>query len=169
MNYRRYYIPDATVFIVGVTKNRIPYFEMKSNIELFQDSLNKTKQKYPFELLALVILPDHFHLLLKQIDYTFSAIMLSFKKRLTDNFKKLNAITSNYNFWQGRFWDHIIRNDEDFKKHLDYIHYNPVKHGYVSKPEDWEYSIYRKWLERGAYTIGWGYREIAEIKELNFE
>jgi putative transposase len=169
MNYRRYYIPEATVFLVGVTKDRFPYFEIKPNVELFKDTLDKTRQKYPFEMVALVILPDHFHLLLKQIDCTFSTIMLSFKKRFTDNFKKLNAISTNFNFWQGRFWDHVIRNVEDFKRHLDYIHYNPVRHGYVSKPEDWKYSSYQEWVERGVYTIGWGHKGIDGIKEMKFE
>jgi putative transposase len=88
MNYRRYYIPNSTVFIVGVTKDRISYFAEEQNIKLFKEILVKTKEKYPFELPALAILPDHFHILLKPIGSNFSEIMLSFKKRFTDNFKK---------------------------------------------------------------------------------
>ena len=98
MNYRRYYITDATVFIVGVIKNRIPYFDKQQNIDLFKEMLKKTLQKYPFELPALVHLPDHFHLLLKPIDCNFSQVMHSFKKRFTDNFKKRNGISTNFNF-----------------------------------------------------------------------
>jgi putative transposase len=103
MNYRRYYIPDATVFIVGVTKNRNLYFANEENIDLFRLMLRKTSEKYPFELPALVILPDHFHLLMKPINSTFSEVMLSFKKPFTDNFKKREKISTNFNFWQGRF------------------------------------------------------------------
>lgn len=169
MNYRRYYIPDSTVFIVGVTNNRADYLAEEKNIDLFKEMLRRTREKYPFELPALVILPDHFHVLIKPISCTFSDIMQSFKKRFTDNFKKRNKIKINFNFWQGRFWDHVIRNDEDFKKHLDYIHYNPVKHGYVSKPEDWQHSSYLRWVKKGEYIIGWGHKEIDELEGLNFE
>jgi putative transposase len=169
MNYRRYYIPDATVFIVGVTKDRTLYFSNEENIELFHTMLRRTSAEYPFELPALVILPDHFHLTMKPINCTFSEVMLSFKKRFTDNFKKRNGIMTNFNFWQGRFWDHVIRNDKDFKIHLDYIHYNPVKHGYVTKPETWRHSTYLEWVEKGAYEIGWGHKEIEDLEKLNFE
>jgi len=95
--------------------------------------------------------------------------MLSFKKRFTDNYKKRNKIITNFNFWQNRFWDHVIRDDKDFKMHLDYIHYNAIKHGYVAKPEIWRYSSYLKWVERGEYQIGWGHTEIEGLKKLNFE
>lgn len=63
------------------------------------------------------------------------------------------------NFWQMRFWDHIIRDEVDLQRHLDYIHYNPVKHGWVAKPEDWPHSSFLAWKERGAYTDGWGWSE----------
>lgn len=139
------------------------------SINLFKQMLRKTKEKYLFELPALVILPDHFHLLLKPIGCNFSEIMLSFKKRFTDNFKKRKWITVNFNFWQSRFWDHVIRDAKDFKKHLDYIHYNPVKHGYVTEPEEWKFSSYLKWVKRGEYRIGWGHREIQGLEGLNFE
>ena len=169
MNYRRYYIPNSTVFIVGVTRNRIPRFSHQENVELFEEVLDATGEKYQFELPASVILPDHFHLLLKPVGCNFSQIMLSFKKRFTDNFKKRNGIFTNFSFWQGRFWDHVIRNDRDFKSHLDYIHYNPVKHGYVSTPEEWHHSSYLPWVETGAYTIGWGHTRIEEMEKLSFE
>jgi putative transposase len=169
MNYKRYYIPGATVFIVGVTKNRIPYFDEVQNIDLFQEILEKTRQKYSVELPALVILPDHFHLLLRPVGCNFSEIMQSFKKRFTDNLKKRNGIATNFNFWQGRFWDHVIRNDEDFRRHLDYIHCNPVKHDYVFKPEDWQHSSYLRWVEEGVYKLGWGHKEIDDLEKMNFE
>ncbi|NJN82591.1 MAG: hypothetical protein HC802_10190 [Caldilineaceae bacterium] len=60
-------------------------------------------------------------------------------------------------FWQKRYWDHIIRNDADLETRLHYIHYNPVKHGYVLKPENWPYSSYEHWRDRGAYHDRWGW------------
>jgi putative transposase len=63
----------------------------------------------------------------------------------------------------------VIRNDKDFKIHLDYIHYNPVKHGYVTKPETWRHSTYLEWVEKGAYEIGWGHKGIEDLEKLSFE
>ncbi len=169
MNYRRYYIPDSTVFIVAVTRNRTPYFSEEGNVKLFEEMLEKTKAKFPFDLPALVILPDHCHLLLRPIHCDFSRVMGSFKKRFTDSFKKRNHISTNFSFWQGRFWDHVIRSDDDFKRHLDYIHYNPVRHGYVSRPEKWPHSTYMDWVQKGVYAIGWGHTEAEYLKKMNYE
>jgi putative transposase len=169
MNYRRYYIPDSTVFIVAVTRNRTPYFSNERNVILFEEVLEKTKARFPFDLAASVILPDHCHLLLRPIRCNFSQVVASFKKRFTDNFKGRNRISTNFSFWQGRFWDHVIRNDDDFKRHLDYIHYNPVRHGYVSRPEEWPHSSYMNWVRREVYTIGWGHTEERHLKEMNYE
>ncbi len=61
--------------------------------------------------------------------------------------------------WQHRFWDHIIRDDDDLNNHTDYIHYNPVKHGFVTSPFDWPHSSIHRFLEMGNYTLDWGRRE----------
>ena len=66
--------------------------------------------------------------------------------------------------WQRRFWDHVIRDELDFERHLDYIHYNPVKHGYVQCPCDWPYSSFQRWVERGVYESNWGCTEISDLK-----
>jgi putative transposase len=57
--------------------------------------------------------------------------------------------------WQRRFWEHLLRDEADFAHHLDYIHYNPVKHGYASCPHDWPYSSFQRWAARGAYEQTW--------------
>jgi len=98
MNYRRYYVPDFTVFIVGVTKDRIPYFTNPENIALFKEMLRKTKERFPFEIPAIVLMPDHFHIFIDPIDCTFSQIMQSFKKRFTQNYKKRKGVSSHFNF-----------------------------------------------------------------------
>jgi len=58
--------------------------------------------------------------------------------------------------WQKRYWEHLIRDEEDFRRHVDYIHYNPVKHGLADRPIDWKYSSFDKWIERGDYPPDWG-------------
>jgi putative transposase len=70
---------------------------------------------------------------------------------------------------QHRFYDHVIRNDKDWARHMDYIHYNPVKHGFVLKPEDWDYSSYLDCVKQGLYEIGWGWNDVEPIKDLSFE
>lgn len=87
------------------------------------------------------------------------ACMHSLKPSFTKAYKRAIGFTGRMNFWQMRFWDHIIRDEVDLQRHLDYIHYNPVKHGWVAKPEDWPHSSFLAWKERGAYTDGWGWSE----------
>ena len=156
MNYRRYYIPDASVFIVGVTKDRISYFTDKEYIELFRMMLKKTSEKYPFELPALVILPDHFHLLTETNGNDLSGLTKKMKLSYSTNYRKLYKIKSG-RIWQYRFYDHIIRNQEDLNNHIDYIHYNPVKHGFVKNPFRWQYSSIKKYREN--YGKDWGINE----------
>jgi putative transposase len=68
--------------------------------------------------------------------------------------------------WQRRFWEHIIRDETDFQRHFDYIHFNPVKHGHVSRCIDWPYSSFRRYVEQGVYSADWGCIEPAEIMDL---
>ncbi|HFE37925.1 MAG TPA: transposase, partial [Gammaproteobacteria bacterium] len=71
--------------------------------------------------------------------------------------------------WQRRFWEHTIKSEEDWQNHMDYIHYNPVKHGLVSKVKDWPYSSFSKFVEKGYYSEEWASTEPDNIKSLSFE
>ena len=71
--------------------------------------------------------------------------------------------------WQRRFWEHVIRNEEDWRRHVDYIHYNPVKHGYAMCPSDWQYSSFSRAVERGWYSQDWGNHEPGNIKGVDWE
>ena len=100
----------------------------------------------------------------------FSKIMSSIKGNFTANYKNAYHIDHRISFWQRRFWDHIIRNEKDLKIHMDYIHWNPVKHDLVCRPEDWANSSYIDWVRRGVYTIGWGVNDLPKgLKGLNYE
>ena len=143
-----------------------------TNIDLFLETIRKVMDIHPFRLFAYVILPDHFHWLMKvdpPVD-DFSKIMHSIKRNFTLNYKKTHDIITPLNIWQKRFWDHIIRNEQDLENHLDYIHWNPVKHGFVNKPEDWTNPTYRNWLNKGFYDVGWGWNnEPDNINKMDFE
>ena len=160
MNIRRYYVPDAIMFITQVVKDRKPVFSDDEHVELLRETMRRAKKLHPFMMLGYVFLPDHFHLLIKPTgESNFSQIMHSLKPSFTKSYKRVVGISHSLQFWQKRFWDHVIRDEGDLELHLDYIHYNPVKHHLVSKPEDWRHSSFLEWKERGAYPDEWGWSE----------
>ena len=168
---RRYYLPNSILFITSVTNDRKKIFNLTENIDLFWSTLEKTKSLLPFELMAYVLLPDHFHWVIKlpQEDPNFSKILLSFKGNFTYQYKKIHNISTPFTLWQRRFWDHIIRDEKDLTIHLNYIHWNPVKHGLVTEPEQWRQSSFKSWVENGFYEPEWGRDEPKTIRGLNFE
>ena len=110
--------------------------------------------------LAWVILPEHFHLLVECGEQTISDIMHIFKITYSRHFR------NNFGpgrIWQNRFWDHCIRDADDFDNHLHYIHYNPVKHGFVKDPFLYEHSSLPLYFEKGIYDRNWGISEEVKI------
>jgi putative transposase len=91
-----------------------------------------------------------------QSKHAISAIMQSVKLRFTHRYKKTLGINNGNPVWQRRFWDHIARDQNDINRHLDYIHYNPVKHGYAPGPLDYSFSSFPTYVERGVYRLDWG-------------
>lgn len=87
--------------------------------------------------------------------YAISEIMQSVKLRYTHRYKKRYNIRGQATLWQRRFWDHIVRDQDDLNRHLDYIHVNPVKHGYAKRPLDYPFSSMRNYVERGVYPPDW--------------
>jgi len=171
-DYRRYYIPNSIIFITAVTKDRKPYLKLEDDLAILFNTLTLEHHIHPFHLLAYVILPDHFHWLMTAGNTTgnFSIVLKSIKRNYTLNYKKENNISTELNIWQRGFWDHVIRNDKDLQNHFDYIHWNPVKHGYVNSPEIWKYSTYSFWYERDYYASGWGETGIpSNIINMNYE
>jgi len=155
--FRRYYVPGAIVFVTAVTHGRLPVLQAAEDIDVFWKTLRNVRKLHPFRLLAYVILPDHLHWLIRVDDQSgdFSAVMHSVKWNYTYNYKKAHGVTEPLTLWQSRFWDHVIRDQRDLNAHLNYIHWNPVKHEHVERPEDWPHSSFRHWLERGYYEPGW--------------
>lgn len=166
-DFRRYYLPNSLYFITTTTKDRRPIFRQEKNIHLLLETIDRVQTIYPFQMLAYCILPDHTHLLLQlQDQYTVSQIMHSLKRNFTLNYKRALEIDTTQRLGQRRFWDHLIRNERDLTRHLDYIHYNPVKHGLVQRPEDYPYSSYSSWLRQGYYEKGWGHSAPRTIEGL---
>lgn len=177
-NYKRYYIPNSYVFATIVTHNRNNI--LTDNIDLLRNCIKETKNNFIFDVFCIVILPDHFHMILKpqKID-EFSVIIGSIKRRFTkaidEQFKDADISMSKLKrkekgVWQRRFYEHIIRDEKDLHAHLDYIHYNPVKHGYVKNVQEWSFSSFEKFVQSGNYTENWGtFSDIEHIKEYQLD
>ncbi|MBU4225741.1 MAG: transposase [Chloroflexi bacterium] len=113
-----------------------------------------------------MFLPDHFHTILQPTgESNFSDIMHSLKPNFTKEYKNLIGVSASQSmkFWQKRFWDHVIRDDRDFENHLHYIHYNPVRHGFVKDPRDWHDSSYIEWEKRGLYPAPFTWDEPNDV------
>lgn len=168
MNFRRYYIPGSAVFITQVVQNREPAFQDSRNLNLVREIMHNVKELHPFVLLGYVFLLDHFHMIIQPTGKSnFSDIMHSLKSNFTREYKKRIGLESSQSmkFWQKRFWDHIIRDDKDLENHLHYLHFNPVKHGYVKDSRDWQDSSYIEWEKRGLYPPAFDW---AEPKDINW-
>jgi putative transposase len=123
-----------------------------------------TARERPFAMPAIVVLPDHLHCLwqLPADDDDFSTRWRLIKSRFsralprTERRSRSRLVKSERGIWQRRYWEHLIRDDEDYRRHIEYIHYNPVKHGYVTEPRLWPYSSFGRWVSRGEYSDDWG-------------
>lgn len=166
MDYRRLRIAGATYFFTVVTFERRPLFSDAENIALLRQAFATVKTRHPFSIDALVLLPDHLHCLwtLPEGDDDFSMRWMSIKREFTRHCPpqyKSHVCAARHAkreqaVWQRRFWEHCIRDDDDFERHCDYIHYNPVKHGYAAIPAEWPYSTFQRFVERGIYPPDWG-------------
>jgi putative transposase len=156
--YRRCFIPGGCYFFTVVTHNRKPLFDSAANVELLRQAMREVKAQRPFEIQGMVVLPDHLHALwrLPSRDADFSRRWRDIKHHVS---KRIDAPVIHRNekaVWQRRFWEHAIRNEDDWRRHIDYLHYNPVKHGFVAAASDWPYSSFRAALKKGWYSPDWG-------------
>jgi putative transposase len=154
--YRRARAEGGTYFFTVVTHGRRSLFDMDLAREWLHNAFEATRRKQPFEILALSLLPDHIHTIweLPDGDADFSGRWRRIKLSFTHWYRSASGDRSR--FWQERFWEHMIRNDEDLSRHVDYIHYNPVKHGLVENASDWPWSTYHRYVDEGLYAPGWG-------------
>ena len=164
MHYRRNQQPGACYFFTLVTYQRQPLLTQK-NIDRLRLAFKREMQKRPFNIEAIVILPDHLHALwvLPENDNDYSTRWSNIKRFFSigceQSLSKISNSRQNKrekNIWQRRFWEHTIRDQQDWRKHMDYIHYNPVKHGYVESPADWPYSSFKHNVAKGWYSDDWG-------------
>jgi putative transposase len=166
--YVRAHIAGGVFFFTVVTNGRRPLFRQEAAREALRQAWQETERSRPFETIAFCLLPDHIHALwqLPEGDADFSRRWAQIKARFSriarGSGRPGNPLTSSARptreagFWQRRFWEHAIRAENDLERHMDYIHYNPVKHGLASDPADWEWSTFHRYVAEGWYPEGWG-------------
>jgi putative transposase len=161
--YTRLYIPGACYFFTVNLARRQNTDLLTRHIDVLRTAFESVKRDHPFTLQAIVILPDHLHALwrLPDGDADFSTRWRLIKTRFSRNLEQGERITQSRarrgerGLWQRRFWEHLIRDERDWQQHVDYIHYNPVKHGFVSRPIDWPYSSLHRFVRDGWFEPDW--------------
>jgi putative transposase len=165
--FRRFFIPGGMFFFTLVTAGRAHLFLSEEACALLGDCLRATKRDRPFRVVAIVLLPDHLHMIwsLPRGDADFSTRIAAVKARFTREWLAQGGCESQVpggqsqqrrrGIWQARFMEHAIRDEDDLIHHVDYIHYNPVKHGWVRCPVDWPYSSFHRYVRSGDYPADW--------------
>jgi putative transposase len=182
--YRRIKEPGATYFFTVVTYSRQKILCLPESRDALRTAVEATRASYPFTIEAWVIQPDHIHCIwtMPESDFDYSKRWSIFKRKFTQRIKNTGIIKMTSDrvpssrrkrmenpVWQRRFWEHMIRDQEDFNRHCDYIHYNPVKHGLVKNPGEWPHSTFRHFVKHGHYPEDWGATEPSSIVGLEIE
>jgi len=162
-NYRRQRVEGGTYFFTVVVMHRTPRLATADEVRRLCAALRRVKQDLPFETIAMVILPDHLHAVwrLPENDSNYSLRWSRVKSLFSRGCTREDVPSSlarrrEKGVWQRRFWEHVIRDEEDLRQILDYVYYNPVKHGLVTRPIDWPYSTFRRAVNSGMYPEDWG-------------
>ena|SRR5690242_8732726 len=122
------------------------------------------QERRSFETIAICILPDHLHAIwsLPDNDSDFSSRWSLIKSGFSRGLSAAKSRSLRHmkkrekGLWQRRYWEHVIRDETDLQRHIDYIHFNPVKHGFVSRVIDWPHSSFHRYVERGQLPANWG-------------
>ncbi len=161
--YRRAKI-EGGLFFFTVTLADRPSDILVRNIDTLRHAYMTAHNRYPFETVAICVLPDHLHAVwaLPQGDMDYSLRWSAIKSGFSRAFPHtaLRSPTQiarrEKGLWRRRFWEHAIRDDRDLERHVDYIHFNPVKHGYASRVSDWPHSSFHRYVAEGQLPADWG-------------
>ena len=166
-NYRRAYRPGGTFFFTLVTYERTPLLCDERARMLLHEAIAACGRNHPFTIDAMILLPDHLHAIwtLPEGDADFSTRFAVLKKGFTERWLSAGGcegrITGSRRrnrrrgVWQRRFWEHAIRDQADLNNHVNYIHYNAVKHNLCACPHAWPYSTFDRWCGMGRYRRDW--------------
>ena len=166
--YRRWRVDGGTYFFTVVTYRRQPLLTSDIGRALLRDALRRVRQRRPFKVVAIVLLPDHLHTLweLPHGDDDYSTRWRQIKtlvaRALPRPIDPTNTLSASrrwrgeHGVWQRRFYEHSCRDEADLKRLVDYIHVNPVKHQLVERVSDWPWSSFHRYVRLGEYPPDWG-------------
>lgn len=166
--YRRWYVPGGTYFFTAVTYSRRCFLTDDLARPLLRQAIDTIREKYPFEIVAWVLLPNHMHTVwtLPRGDCDYSVRWARIKEEFTEQWLAAGGWEGARNrsrrrrgeraVWQRRFWEHTVRDEEDLERCVDYVHWNPVKHGHVPRVADWPWSTFHRYVAAGHYGSDWG-------------
>ena len=164
MDYRRAWHPGGTYFFTVNLLQRQGNDLLTRNIDLLRFIIKTVQRRHPFKIHGWVVLPEHLHCVIElppgDADYAtrWRLIKMEFSKALprTERLSAVRARRGERGVWQRRYWEHLIRDERDYRAHMDYVHINPVKHGLVKAVADWPYSTFRRLVAEGIYPENWG-------------
>lgn len=175
MQYRRAKTPGAAYFFTVVTFRRRPILCEPDNLALLRTAFKTVKSRHPFTIDAIAVLPDHLHCLwtLPPGDHDYpmrwNAIKTHFTRYCAAEYKTSPSAVRQRKreqaVWQRRYWEHQIRDESDFERHCDYIHWNPAKYGLVRRVRDWPYSSFHRFVNLGIYPWDWARLENPDSSE----
>lgn len=175
MRYRRSTVPGASYFFTLITYQRRRLFLDQDNVDRWHRAVSKVQYSRAFSIEAEVVMPDHLHVIwtMPEDDSDYATRIRLIKTTFTKGLPSSNDAGSNdcraskgeREVWQRRYWEHVIRDEKDFQTHVDYIHFNPVKHGLVKRPSDWPHSTFSQWVDRGVYDPWWGSDDMPPLPE----
>ena len=169
-NYRRIYHPGGIYFFTVNLLARNGNDLLVQHIDSLRESVRKVRRNHPFDIHAWVVLPDHLHCVMQlpRNDDDFSVrwrlIKSEFSKSLPpiERRSKVRLKRGQRGIWQRRFWEHLVRDEQDYVAHLDYVHINPLKHGLVKHVSDWPYSTFHRLVGMGVYPRDWAGSDFAD-------
>ncbi len=162
MRYRRAWTPGGTYFFTVALQDRSQRL-LTDHIHLLRAAIRQVRERHPFEILAMVVLPDHLHSLwqMPEGDHTYAERWALIKSAFSRQLAPLEPISLSRRLkrergvWQRRYWEHCIRDEDDLQRHIDYIHINPVKHAHVRRASDWPYSSIHRYIRQGVLPVDW--------------
>jgi putative transposase len=161
-NYRRNFLSGGSFFFtLNLAERRLRL--LTDHIDLLRQAFRDVRRRHPFDIEAIVVLPDHLHAVwtLAEGDADFALrwrlIKTIFSRGLpaSERISASRAGKAERGIWQRRYWEHTLRDEGDFARHVDYIHFNPVKHGHVTRVKDWPYSSFHRMVKLGIYPDDW--------------
>jgi len=162
MRYRRAWVPGGTYFFTVALADRSQAL-LTEHIDVLRQSMRNVHVRHPFHILAMVVMPDHLHSVwqLPEGDSAYSTRWALIKSAFSQGLMPTESISLSRHLkrergvWQRRYWEHRIRDIADLNRHIDYIHFNPVKHGHVERPIDWPYSSIHRYVRQGVLPADW--------------